>query len=105
MGRKPRSKSEQEGTAGIDTEGDTVVDDDSDAEDEADSGVDAEVDPDSAGETTAEINVEDLIAQIESAERKGQSPGNARRKLEDYLEERRTFRDLMDFEDYDLDDD
>jgi hypothetical protein len=106
MGRKSRIETEQDEVAGIDPANGTVVDEDSDADSDVTSDVDADADAesDNVGDVSVEINVEDLIAQIESAERKGMSPGSARRKLEDYLEERRTSRDIMDFEDYELDD-
>jgi len=108
MGRKPRIKTRPDEPVVTDPEDDTVVDEGVDADADADAVEDvaAEVDPDSdnVGDVSVEINVEALIAQIELAERKGESPGHARRKLEDYLEERRTSRDIMDFEDYELDD-
>lgn len=106
MGRKSRIKSGQDEASDIDAEGGSAVDTDTDddSDDDVATEVDADADPENVGDVSVEINVEDLIAQIESAERKGMSPGSARRKLEDYLEERRTSRDIMDFEDYDLDD-
>ena len=106
MGRKSRIQTEQDEVAEIDSESGSVADEDSGTDNEVASDVDADVDVDSdnVGDVSVEINVEDLIAQIESAERKGMSPGSARRKLEDYLEQRRTSRDIMDFEDYELDD-
>jgi hypothetical protein len=106
MGRKSRIGTGQEQRPEVDSEGGTAVDEASGADDDVTSEVDADADADSdnVGDVSVEINVEDLIAQIESAECKGLSPGGARRKLEDYLEERRTSQDIMDFEDYDLDD-
>lgn len=114
MGRKSRSETKQDEVAEIDPENGIVVDEDGDADNDVagdvrtdadpDADADADADSDNVGDVSVEINVEDLIAQIESAEGKGMSPGNARRKLEDYLEERRTSRDIMDFEDYELDD-
>ena len=104
MGRKSRIETRQDQVAEIDPESVTVVDEDGDADSQVTSEVDADTESDNVGDVSVEINVEDLIAQIESAAREGLSPGSARRKLEDYLEERRTSRDIMDFDDYELDD-
>ncbi|MCC5795588.1 MAG: hypothetical protein JJT85_12765 [Chromatiales bacterium] len=90
-----------------DTDGLSGLDDEVVAEDDGDEEADeVEVDADSddpIGEDSVEINVEDLIARIES-DAGGGPTMSARRKLEQYMEERRTFRDIMDFEDYDLED-
>lgn len=59
---------------------------------------------DNVGDISVEVNVEDLIAQIES-ESKGAAPdGSARRKIEDILEEKRIAKEIMDLEDFDIDD-
>ena len=51
------------------------------------------------------MNVEDLIAQIESESKAGSTPdGSARRKIEDILEEKRIAKEIMDLEDFDIDD-
>lgn len=61
---------------------------------------------DNVGETSVEINVESLIAQIK-AEQEESKPVNekqdARRQLEDFLDQKRTDADLNDFDDYELD--
>jgi hypothetical protein len=57
---------------------------------------------DNVGDISVEVNVEDLIAQIES-ESKGAAPdGSARRKIEDILEEKRVAKEIMDLEDFDI---
>jgi len=76
-------------------------DDDLDADDTGSDEID--VDSDNIGDVSIEINVEDLIARIEKDE-KSTPPACARRKLEDYLEAKRISENIMDFEDYDLDD-
>ncbi len=60
---------------------------------------------DNVGDISVEVNVEDLIAQIES-ESKGNAmaDGLARRKIEDILEEKRIAREIMDLDDFDIDD-
>ncbi len=57
---------------------------------------------DNVGEQSIEINVESLIAELESESRHGKAPEMqcARRKLEDFLERKRIARDLEDFEDF-----
>lgn len=59
---------------------------------------------DNVGDISVEVNVEDLIAQIES-ESKGEAPdGSARRKIEDILEEKRIAKEIIDLADFDIDD-
>jgi hypothetical protein len=60
---------------------------------------------DNVGDISVEVNVEDLIAQIE-AESKGGQPvtGSARRKIEDILEEKRVAKEIMDMDDFDIED-
>ncbi len=60
---------------------------------------------DNVGDISVEVNVEDLIAQIESESKGGPVPdGLARRKIEDILEEKRVAREIMDLDDFDIDD-
>ena len=60
---------------------------------------------DNVGDISVEVNVEDLIAQIESESKGGPAPdGLARRKIEDILEEKRVAREIMDLDDFDIDD-
>lgn len=60
---------------------------------------------DNVGDISVEVNVEDLIAQIEAESRTGAMPsGSARRKIEDILEEKRIAREIMDLDDFDIDD-
>jgi len=60
---------------------------------------------DNVGDISVEVNVEDLIAQIESEAKAGAgADGSARRKIEDLLEEKRIARDIMDLDDFDIDD-
>jgi hypothetical protein len=62
----------------------------------------AEAPTDNVGDISVEVNVEDLIAEIESEGKDGASCANARRRIEDILEEKRIARDIMDIEDYDI---
>lgn len=59
---------------------------------------------DNVGEQSVEINVEGLIAELESGTRKDGSSevSCARRKLEDYLERRRVAQAIEDFEDFEV---
>lgn len=60
-----------------------------------------EASTDNVGETSVEINVEDLIAEIE-AESSEQADGRSsasRKRLDEILEEKRAARELEDFED------
>ncbi len=60
---------------------------------------------DNVGDISIEVNVEDLIAQIESESKSGPAPdGSARRKIEDILENKRVAREIMDFDDFDISD-
>jgi hypothetical protein len=59
---------------------------------------------DNVGDISVEVNVEDLIAQIESESKAAAPDGSARRKIEDILEEKRVAREIMDLEDFDIDD-
>lgn len=57
---------------------------------------------DNVGEVSVEINVEELIAEIEGDKNIDMKDDSARKRLEDMLEEKRVWSDLMDMEDYDL---
>ena len=57
---------------------------------------------DNVGDISVEVNVEDLIAQIESESKGGAPDGSARRKIEDILEEKRVAKEIMDLEDFDI---
>lgn len=60
---------------------------------------------DNVGDISVEVNVEDLIAQIESESKSSAgADGSARRKIEDILEEKRVAKEIMDLEDFDIDD-
>lgn len=84
--------------------------------DDADSGGDTETETeagtgraaastDNVGDISVEVNVEDLIAQIETENKGGLAPdGSARRKIEDILEEKRVAKEIMDLEDFDIGD-
>lgn len=84
--------------------------DDSDADEDADEDADGDGgrvggSSDNIGDMSIEVNVEDLIAQIESESKSGAAPdGSARRKIEDILESKRMAREIMDLEDFDIDD-
>lgn len=59
---------------------------------------------DNVGDISVEVNVEDLIAQIESESKtSAAADGSARRRIEDILEEKRIAREIMDLEDFDID--
>jgi len=75
------------------TDIDPELDSSSDAADEATT--------DNVGETSVEINVEDLIAEIEAESRKTtDSPvSSSRKRLDEILDEKRAARELEDFED------
>ncbi len=58
---------------------------------------------DNVGDISVEVNVEDLIAQIESESKtSAAADGSARRKIEDILEEKRVQREIMDLDDFDI---
>ena len=62
---------------------------------------------DNVGDTSVEINVDELISEVEAAglptdHFQGEK---ARKRLDEILEERRMSQDLSDFDDFDLDDD
>jgi len=88
-------------TAGLD--GDETLEADT-GELAADDDIEVEASStDNVGEQSVEINVQDLLAQLEAESgRGGSGPGCARRKLEDYLEEKRIARDIQDMEDFDI---
>lgn len=77
---------------------------------EAETETEAEAAPaaaptDNVGDISVEVNVEDLIAQIEAESKGGAAPsGSARRKIEDILEEKRIAKEVMDLEDFDIED-
>lgn len=79
---------------------DTEVDDDT-----ATTALAADELSDGLGEQTAEVNVEGLIAELESESRRSNRSNvlSAKRKLEEYLEELRLSRAIEDFEDSDID--
>ncbi|MCC7488122.1 MAG: hypothetical protein IT485_00605 [Gammaproteobacteria bacterium] len=84
-------------------EGDQRVDD-ADAEGDGEAGRTAGS-TDNVGDISVEVNVEDLIAQIETENKGGLAPdGSARRKIEDILEEKRVAKEIMDLEDFDIGD-
>lgn len=58
---------------------------------------------DNIGDISVEVNVEDLIAQIEAESKDAAAPsGSARRKIEDILEEKRIAKEIMDLQDFDI---
>ncbi|MCK6370139.1 MAG: hypothetical protein L6Q83_02235 [Gammaproteobacteria bacterium] len=59
---------------------------------------------DNVGDISVEVNVEDLIAQIEAESKDAAPSGSARRRIEDILEEKRIAREIMDLDDFDIDD-
>ncbi len=105
MGRKS-SKTEDRVALRDEESDDEELVEESEDEAEGDEQGDSDSETDNVGEVSVEINVEDLIKELEGGGRASPSGdmNSARRKLEDYLEERRIARDVMDFEDYDLDD-
>jgi hypothetical protein len=79
-------------------------------EQEPEAEADTEVAPaasstDNVGDISVEVNVEDLIAQIEAESKGAAAPsGSARRKIEDILEEKRIAKEIMDLDDFDIED-
>lgn len=60
---------------------------------------------DNVGDISVEVNVEELIAQLETEGKATTvTNGQARRKIEDILEEKRIAREIMDIDDYDIED-
>lgn len=61
---------------------------------------------DNVGGQSIEINIENLIAELEAESQQGTPPDVrcARRKLENYLERKRTAREIEDFEDFEVKD-
>jgi translation elongation factor EF-Tu-like GTPase len=60
---------------------------------------------DNVGDISVEVNVEELIAQLETEGKATPiANGQARRKIEDILEEKRVAREIMDIDDYDIED-
>ncbi len=61
---------------------------------------------DNVGESSVEIDVVGLIAELESEKAKGvDSDGQLRQRLDEILESKRHVHDLDDFEDYELEED
>ena len=61
---------------------------------------------DNVGETSVEINVEELIAQIKAEQEEAKpakSKLDARRQLEDMIERQRSWEAIQDFDEYELD--
>jgi hypothetical protein len=78
---------------------DAIDADDNDGEDD-DSDLDG---ADNVGDTSVEMNVDDLLRELEKESRsmvRGEM--SARRRLEELLDDKRTRSELEDFEDYDF---
>ena len=59
---------------------------------------------DNVGGSSVEINVEQLLAEVESEVPDGvDADGNVRKRLEAIMERKRSHDELVDFEEYDLD--
>jgi hypothetical protein len=97
--RKPRP---EERDREVETEAETETAADGE---EAETAVNPAAAPtDNVGDISVEVNVEDLIAEIESESTGGPGvDGSARRKIEDILEEKRVAKEIMDLEDFDVD--
>lgn len=78
-----------------------IADELDDVEADTDDSDDALI-SDNIGESSIEINVEGLIAELEAESRFVSQPDmiSARRKLEDYLERQRIAREIEDFDDF-----
>lgn len=100
MSRKPRAaarNAEPEVESGAEAETESEGD-----EPEAEAAP-ATAPTDNVGDISVEVNVEDLIAQLESESKAGAAAdGSARRKIEDILEEKRVAKEIMDMEDFDI---
>ena len=80
-----------------------IVDELNEVEGDADAGdPDDTLIGDNIGEPSIEINVEGLIAELEAGSRFVSKPDmiSARRKLEEFLEQRRVAREIEDFDDF-----
>jgi hypothetical protein len=81
---------------------DEIEDDAEESDTSADGDVEAS-ETDNVGDASVEINVEDLIHELEVVA--GGRPGGelaARRRLEEIMEQKRSRRDVEDFDDYDV---
>jgi hypothetical protein len=79
--------------------------DDEDAEELETEASDDDPDTDNVGDPSVEINVEDLIRELEgetAADTICRRQHEAKRRLEDLMERKRSLRDLEDFDDYEL---
>lgn len=80
-----------------------IVDELNEVEADADAGdPDDTLIGDNIGEPSIEVNVEGLIAELEAGSRFVSKPDmiSARRKLEEFLEQRRVAREIEDFDDF-----
>jgi hypothetical protein len=74
-------------------------DDDEDIEDDDEDGP-----SDNVGQSSVEIDVESLIAELESEKVKGiDSDGDLRKRLDEILERKKHKHDLDDFDEYEID--
>jgi hypothetical protein len=81
------------------------LDDDLDSEEDVDDVSDSEdLDDDNIGDLSVEINVEELVAKIESGDA-SQHHKEVRRRLEEIEEQRRVERELDNTFNFNLDDD
>ena len=105
---KQATPSQLAGMPGLEPEAEELDGDEDAAADGELLATEAEADDgesDNVGDASVEINVESLIAELESegGRRTRSSVLTARRKLENFLEERRFARNIEDFEDFDID--
>jgi len=79
---------------------------DEDLEDDSDTDSDDD-NTDNIGEVSVEIDVDELISEMKSAglDTSHLTGSCGRRRMEEIMEQRRISRELMDFEDFDLDND
>lgn len=87
---------------------DDLIDDES-ADDSDDTDTDSDDDSisDNVGDASVEINVDDLISEMEAEGLPTEhlQTRSARKRLEEILEEKKTSRELIDFDDFDIDSD
>jgi len=84
---------------------DTEQTKDQDFEDTEQLSLKAATDTDNVGDASVEINLDELLVEVEAAGLSTEhfEEAAARKKLDDILEEKRTSKDVSDFEDFEID--
>ncbi|UCG71970.1 MAG: hypothetical protein JSV45_12010 [Chromatiales bacterium] len=84
---------------------DTDQAEDKDFEDTEQLSLKAAKETDNVGDASVEINLEELLVEVEAAglSTEHYEEAAARKKLDEVLEEKRTSKEVSDFEDFDID--